>query len=150
MNNVLMIITIFLFSSCLYENPADINNDQNVMLEDSRFSNIQEKITIERAMKDLPNFINFKKSFFLVLVGKYNETELKGVKISVKEVPTNRIIYSGQGLGIYHLPKSRIKIPIRGSVKEVQTQILYPNGDIEKKNYLIDKREVVLIKVDKA
>ena len=79
---------------------------------DDVFREEKRKLNFEKVLKTLPNIVDLRDTVDVVVHGKLNESELKGIKFYLYEMPGERIIYRGSLLGIMHMPKNRIKIPI--------------------------------------
>ena len=148
MNVLKHIILIAFIASCV-RSPEQLNELDTNNSNSFRFKNFVKNVGLNEVVKDLPNYINLKRTFNLIMIGKLNESDYLGAEISVKETLSNKIIYNGQVLGLYYLPSSRLSIPISAEVKKVEVKLTRSVDDIRTKLFKIDERNVLYLEVEK-
>ena len=68
-------------------------------------------MSYEKVMKELPNILDLRESFFLSVDGKLSETDVKNISIELHERPGGRVLYKGSLLGIMSMPRNQFESP---------------------------------------
>ena len=125
---------LLLSVSCLREPKQTRSLEPN-----DTFNEEKRKLSFEKVMKALPNIVDLRDTIDLVVYGKLNESDVKGVRFHIYEVPGERIIYRGSLIGIMSMPKNRIKIPV--SSKDHKIFGVFYNSSGDKVESLLEKLE---------
>ena len=123
----LLIALICHFSGCIKapEGPGKENQINN-------FTERKIILSYDKVMRELPNILDLRSSVDVIVSDNIDVSKMEGIKLSLIDSFDGRTIYRGSVLGVYKLPKNRIKVPIKKLTSEVVGVFQYPNGDIFK------------------
>lgn len=95
---------------------------------DEQFTERKRVMSYEKVMKELPNILDLRESFFLSVDGKLSETDVKNISIELHERPGGRVLYKGSLLGIMSMPRNRIRIPVSSNEHEIYGKFVDLDG----------------------
>ncbi len=131
---------IFLLASCLKAPKVNKGGEP-----DDNFNERKRKLSFEKVMKALPNIVDLRDTIDVVVYGKLDESEIKGIKFYLYETPGGRIIYRGSLVGVMNMPKNRIKIPISSNDHIIYGVFFNEYGDkVESVLEKLDSGEVII------
>ena len=71
----LKIFLMIFILSCV-RSPDQLNNLDPNNSDSFRFKNLVEKVSLEEVVKELPNYINLKSTFSLIMIGKLSGEDI--------------------------------------------------------------------------
>ena len=100
--------------SCVEQPPSS-----NKYTIDEQFSERKRVMSYERVMKELPNIVDLRETFFLSVDGKLSELDVSNISVELHERPGGRILYKGSLLGIMTMPRNRVRIPVSSNEHQI-------------------------------
>ena len=95
---------------------------------DEQFTERKRVMSFEKVMKELPNILDLRDTFFLSVDGKLSEVDVKNVSVELHERPGGRILYKGSLLGIMMMPRNRIQIPVSSNEHQIYGKFTHSSG----------------------